>query len=168
MENMVKLLEGSTTDVRGMRQLGCFVLQNNVKVLSTANSCSYQWFKSRVTELEPYQETYKTEFIAFEAAMNRLNAMEPEKWTITDMSELGTRMMTEIKSTDTLFHTLALLRATVIDQKREAMKASLMAKHTAAIVTSKLAKAWIENGANKKVYLIMKSIGACCVFCYFI
>ena len=168
MEKLEKILKEDTKDVPGIRTLGMYVRNHNIKTLMTSKACCYQWFKQKLPELEPYQDTYKDDYMAFENAMERLKAMTPDVWTISDMFEEGGRMLNELKSIDGLYQTLVERRSTVIDQRREAMKDSLKIKHKQAIVTMKMAKPWIENGANKKLMVILMKIGACCAFCYFI
>ena len=161
MEKLEKLLSEDTQDVLGIRTLATYVLVNNVKSLYTSKSCLAQWFKTRLSaELVPYEETYKDDYLAFENAMARLQCMKPCEWTISDMNELGTRMANELKVIDGLYRTLVDRRLTIIDLRRAAAKSTLKAKHAKAIVTLKQAKAWIENGANKKVMLILGSVGA--------
>ena len=96
MEKLDKMIHEQSTDVRAARALSNNVLTGNVKILSGAKGSPYQWFKSRSSELLPFEENFKDDFLAFEAAMHRLESMKPERWTVLTMVELGRRMLNEI------------------------------------------------------------------------
>ena len=108
-----------------------------------------------------------TDLVAFESATERLKAMVPEQWTVLDMGELGRRMLTEIKATDLLYTVLVDRRCTVINLKRDALKGELKQKHAKGMQHQKLARPWIENGANKRIMLVLLEIGACWVIVLF-
>ena len=102
MEKLNKMIHEQSTDVRAVRALSINVLTGNVKILAGAKSSPYQWFKSRSSELLPFEENFKDVFLAFEAAMHRLESMVPEKWTVLTMGELGRRMLNAIVPIDNL------------------------------------------------------------------
>ena len=170
-ENMQKLFQWiheRTTDVRAVRALSNNVLTGNVKILSGVKGSPYQWFKTRSTDLQPYEDKCKDHFVAFEIAMGRLESTKPGTWTVLNMCELASRMINDIKQIDQLYKTLVECRLTVIDLKREALKGSMKAKHTKAIHQAKLARPWIDAGANKKIMTVLQEIGACWVLRFFV
>ena len=88
--------------------------------------------------------------------MHRLESMKPEQWTVLTMVKLGRRMLNEIVLIDQLYKTLVDRRLNVIDLKRDALTGELKLKHSKAMQVQKLAKPWIEIGANKKIMLVLR------------
>ena len=117
------------------------------------------------SDIESFEETFATDKVAFESSITRLRAMTPKAWTIVNMTELATRMVNEIKLTDSLYATLSSCRLDVIEQRRDSMAGKLKVRHLKSMAASRLAKPWIENGANKKIMMILDSIGACIYVC---
>jgi hypothetical protein len=165
MKKLNGMLNDKTTDVRGVRSLAEAVLNANIKIMSEAKGCSYQWFLKNASDVESFKETFAIDKIAFESSITRLRAMTPKEWTIVNMAELATRMVNEITLTDSIYATLSSCRQDVIDQKRESMAGKLRIKQQKSMASSRLAKPWIENGANKKIMMILESIGACIYVC---
>ena len=165
MKKLTGMLNDKSTDVRGVRSLAEGVLNANIKIMSEAKGCSYQWFLKNANDVESFEETFALDKIAFESSITRLRAMTPKDWTIVNMTELATRMVNEIKLTDSLYATLSSCRLDVIEQRRDSMAGKLKVRHLKSMAASKLAKPWIENGANKKIMMILDSIGACIYVC---
>jgi len=164
MEKLEGMIAESCTGVRALRALSNNVLNGNIKILFDAKGSPLQWFKTRLPELTEFDEHFQDDFAALEAARGRLEAMAPSEWTVLNMGELVSRMINEIKATDLLYTTLMEQRLKVIDLKRDALKGTLRVKHTKAMQHHKLAKPWIETGANKKMVLVLLNIGACWLF----
>ena len=168
MKLLDKMINAKTTAVRELRSLAHTVLRGNTKMFSEAKGSPYHWFKTKSEEVSEYKENWLEDFRSFEAALGLLQASGCLEWTVLDMAELGRRMLIEIATIDNLYKALVWRRANVIELQRDARAGQLKMKHSLAMQLQKLAKPWIENGANKKIMLILRTIGACWVCCFFV
>jgi hypothetical protein len=119
-------------------------------------------------ELEEHKDVFTQDYDAFESSILRLDAIQPDTWTVLNMNEECGRMTNEITTADLIYRNLVERRNTVIDLRRLGLKISLAIKHKHAMKIMKLAKGWIESGANKLVFQLLLDIHAKWVFRFFV
>ena len=149
-------------NVLAVRTISTKVLKDYIKLCKEGRNSPYIWFREKVSEAErqSFSEQIDAPLEAFVAAMQRLEELQPSTWTVNNMKELGTRTITEINKTDHIYETLNEVRENINAFRRANMKESTRQKHRDSMASQKLAKAWMDNGSSKQVFLLLKAIGA--------
>ena len=143
-----------------MRSLGEKTLTGNIDTLTRGRTCAYVWFNANRKDIAAFEDNFKTDLLAFEAALDRLKAMKPKEWTLLNVCELGTRLLNEIRAFDALVLGLARRKANVTELERESMKHEVRAKQDKSWALNKLAKPWLETGSTHKLPSVLRDIGA--------
>ena len=154
------MLSENSTDVIALRKLGTIVMDGTVKALTTNKASAYMWFCNNMREYTAFEQSFKTEFIAFESSLTRFRPHVPGAWTLLDVNELARRMINDLVGLEACASELIRLKSDVIRQHRASKVDDVAGKHKAFCEQRRKIAPWILNGATRRVYILLKDIGA--------